>query len=88
MALGLVGHADLNRTVGHNQGWNHAGNVAAALLAIGFAGAETHWARIPRSYGGVPPIALFCLGHANESTIRRSRRTSLMSNDFGSIVVS
>jgi len=25
----------LNRTVGSNQGWNHAGNLAAALLAMG-----------------------------------------------------
>jgi MFS family permease len=35
LALGLVGHAALNRTVGSNQGWNHAGNLAAALLAMG-----------------------------------------------------
>ncbi len=35
LALGLVGHAALNRTVGGNQGWNHAGNLAAALLAMG-----------------------------------------------------
>jgi MFS family permease len=34
LALGLVGHAALNRTVGVNQGWNHAGNIAAALLAM------------------------------------------------------
>jgi predicted MFS family arabinose efflux permease len=35
LVLGLVGHAALNRTVGGNQGWNHAGNLAAALLAMG-----------------------------------------------------
>jgi MFS family permease len=35
LALGLVGHAALNRTMGDNQGWNHAGNLAAALLAMG-----------------------------------------------------
>ena len=35
LALGLVGHAALNRTVGDNQSWNHAGNLAAALLAMG-----------------------------------------------------
>ncbi len=29
LALGLVGHVALNRTVGVNQGWNHAGNIAA-----------------------------------------------------------
>lgn len=34
LALSLVGHAALNRTVGTNQGWNHAGNIAAALLAM------------------------------------------------------
>jgi predicted MFS family arabinose efflux permease len=34
LALGLVGHAALSRTVGSNQGWNHAGNVAAALTAM------------------------------------------------------
>jgi MFS family permease len=38
LALGLVGHAALNRTMGHNQGWNHAGNLAAALLAMGLVG--------------------------------------------------
>ena len=41
MALGLVGHAALNRTIGVNQGWNHAGNIAAAFLAmilVGVAG--------------------------------------------------
>ena len=35
LALGLVGHASLNRTMGKNQCWNHAGNLAAALLAMG-----------------------------------------------------
>ncbi len=35
LALGLVGHAALNRTMGSNQSWNHAGNLAAALLAMG-----------------------------------------------------
>jgi len=35
LALGLVGHAALNRTMGSNQCWNHAGNLAAALLAMG-----------------------------------------------------
>jgi len=35
LALGLVGHAALSRTMGSNQSWNHAGNLAAALLAMG-----------------------------------------------------
>lgn len=34
LALGLAGHQMLNRTMGENQGWNHAGNIAAALLAM------------------------------------------------------
>jgi MFS family permease len=34
MALGLVGHAALSKTVGVNQGWNHAGNIAAAVSAM------------------------------------------------------
>jgi MFS family permease len=34
LALGLVGHAALSKTVGVNQGWNHAGNIAAALSAM------------------------------------------------------
>ncbi len=35
LALALVGHAGLCRMMGQNQGWNHAGNLAAALLAMG-----------------------------------------------------
>ncbi|MGC2110343.1 MAG: MFS transporter [Candidatus Korobacteraceae bacterium] len=34
LALSLVGHARLNRTIGDNQSWNHAGNIAAAVLGI------------------------------------------------------
>ncbi len=34
LTLGLVGHAALSKTMGVNQGWNHAGNIAAALLAM------------------------------------------------------
>ncbi len=34
LALGLAGHAGLNRLIGSNQSWNHAGNLAAALVAI------------------------------------------------------
>jgi len=33
LALALVGYSALNRTLGENQGWNHAGNIAAALLS-------------------------------------------------------
>jgi MFS family permease len=34
LALGLAGHVGLNRLMGANQGWNHAGNLTAALVAI------------------------------------------------------
>jgi MFS family permease len=34
LALGLAGYQALNRTLGENQGWNHAGNIVAALLAF------------------------------------------------------
>jgi MFS family permease len=34
LALGLVGHAALSTTMGVNQGFNHAGNIAAALTAM------------------------------------------------------
>jgi MFS family permease len=34
LALSLVGHRHLDRMMGINQSWNHAGNIAAALLAL------------------------------------------------------
>jgi MFS family permease len=34
LALALVGYKSLNRTLGENQGWNHAGNIFAALGAF------------------------------------------------------
>jgi MFS family permease len=34
LALALVGHEMLSKTAGINQGWNHAGNIAAALTAM------------------------------------------------------
>jgi MFS family permease len=34
LALALVGYKALNRTLGENQVWNHAGNIVAALLAF------------------------------------------------------
>jgi MFS family permease len=37
LALGLVGHDVLNKMAGENQGWNHAGNIAAALAAMALA---------------------------------------------------
>ena len=38
LALGLVGHETLHRTMGSNQSWNHAGNLVSALLAIWIVG--------------------------------------------------
>lgn len=35
LALGLAGHAGLNRLVGTTQSYDHAGNLASALVAIG-----------------------------------------------------
>lgn len=34
LTLGLVGHGRLDRAIGINRGWNHAGNIAAALTAM------------------------------------------------------
>jgi MFS family permease len=34
LALALAGHERMNCTMGANQGWNHAGNIVAALLAM------------------------------------------------------
>ncbi len=34
LALALGGYSALNRTLGENQGWNHAGNIVSALLAF------------------------------------------------------
>jgi len=39
LALGLSGHALLNRTMGANQSWNHAGNIAAAVIAMAMVSA-------------------------------------------------
>jgi MFS family permease len=39
LALALVGHQRLSRTMGTNQSWNHAGNIAAALVAMGLVAA-------------------------------------------------
>ena len=36
LALSLVGDVRLPRLMGENQGWNHAGNIFAALLAMYF----------------------------------------------------
>ncbi len=35
LALALAGYRHLNRVMGLNQGWNHAGNIVAAAIGIG-----------------------------------------------------
>jgi MFS family permease len=35
LALALAGHKKLNRVMGSNQSWNHMGNIAAAIIAMG-----------------------------------------------------
>jgi hypothetical protein len=40
LALGLAGQARLSRVMGANQGWNRAGNIAAALLAMAMVSAH------------------------------------------------
>lgn len=39
LALGLAGHKHLNRVMGINQSWNHAGNIAAAVIAMSLVSA-------------------------------------------------
>jgi MFS family permease len=39
LALALAGHKNLNRVMGSNQSWNHAGNIVAAVIAIGLVSA-------------------------------------------------
>jgi MFS family permease len=39
LALALAGHRLLNRVMGANQSWNHAGNIAAALFAMALVSA-------------------------------------------------
>ena len=35
LALALAGHGNLTRVMGSNQSWNHLGNIAAAVAAMG-----------------------------------------------------
>jgi MFS family permease len=58
LALGLVGHAALNRTIGGNQGWNHAGNLAAALLAMSLVG----WFAVSSIFFAVAVVSVLAAG--------------------------
>ncbi len=65
LALGLAGHAALNRTMGTNQGWNHAGNIAAALTAMLLVG----WLGVASVFYTV--LAVSVLAAASVFLIRR-----------------
>jgi MFS family permease len=47
ISLGLVGHAAMRLRVGRNEGLNHAGNLLAALVAIGLG----LWGSFPAIFG-------------------------------------
>jgi MFS family permease len=54
LALALVGYNRLNRLLGVNQGWNHAGTLAAAAMAMMLVG----WIGIPGVFfaGGISAV--------------------------------
>jgi MFS family permease len=58
LALGLVGHRALNRTMGMNQGWNHAGNIAAALVAMVLVG----WLSLASVFYAVTVVSVLAAG--------------------------
>lgn len=53
LALGLAGHAALHRVMGENQGWNHAGNIAAAVTAMAVAA----WLGLPAVFYTVAVVS-------------------------------
>lgn len=63
LALALVGHRALNRMLGENQGWNHAGNIVAALLAFvavrAFGSASIFYAVAMASIAGA--FSVYCI---------------------------
>jgi MFS family permease len=58
LALALVGHATLHRTMGTTQGWNHAGNIAAALSAMLLVG----WFGTPAVFFAVFAVSALAAG--------------------------
>jgi MFS family permease len=58
LALALVGHAGLSRMMGANQGWNHAGNLAAALVAMVLVA----WSGVPSVFFAVTAVSLLAAG--------------------------
>jgi MFS family permease len=58
LALGLAGHAGLHRVMGENQGWNHAGNIAAAATAMLVAA----WLGPPAVFYTVAAVSVLAAG--------------------------
>lgn len=58
LALALAGHAGLHRVMGETQGWNHAGNIAAALTAMGVAA----WLGLPAVFYTIAVVSAFAAG--------------------------
>jgi MFS family permease len=54
LALALAGHAGLHRVMGENQGYNHAGNIAAAATAMLVAG----WLGVPAVFYTVAVVSV------------------------------
>jgi MFS family permease len=76
LALALVGYQRLNRTMGTNQGWNHAGNIAAALGAMALV--ATHGvSSIFYAVGLSSALATFSVFLIRESDLDERRATGL-----------
>ena len=68
LALGIAGHAALHKVMGENQGWNHAGNIAAALTAMAVAA----WLRLPAVFYTIAVVS--ALAAASVFLIRPTSR--------------
>ncbi len=66
LALALAGHAGLHRVMGENQGWNHAGNIAAAVTAMAVA----TWLGLPAVFYTIAVVSV--LAAASVFLIRRA----------------
>ncbi|MBN9523270.1 MFS transporter [bacterium] len=66
LALALAGHAGLHRVMGENQGWNHAGNIAAAVTAMAVA----TWLGLPAVFYTLAVVSV--LAAASVFLIRRA----------------
>lgn len=80
LALALVGHQRLNRTMGINQGWNHAGNIGAALAAMAMV--ATHGiGSIFYAVGFSSLLATFSVFLIRENNLDERRATGLGDGD-------